>query len=529
MQEAATSHQTHDAITVSDCVAGSSEAVLTRFQIPILIAFTVAYGFATWYRAQHKLFWYDEIFTDYISRLPDVAHIWQALLKGADLNPPLLYVLTGASHSLLGHSEASTRLPEIIGFWIFCLCLYRFVSVRAGVLGGLISMIFPCVTVAYYYAYEARAHGIVLGFCGLALVSWQLLTSSSRYRLPAALGLFLALGCALLTHSYAFLLFVPLTAGELTRAYRLRRIDPLVWGALFLAGTMILVSVPLLRAARSILPAGKFLPPNFAKLLHSYDHLFGPAAGVLAIILACICLDVATGRGGRSLKSTFAVYEWVTVLTFLIIPIVAAAVASVTGPPLMDRYSLSVVAGMGALLGVAGAMRRRAGAAIFLLLIFQALFSFGSFIHRGYIEEPSSSTLLSTAQWDFNARYEMMNSVGKNLRVLLTDDVNFAQTIYYAPPDFQGRLLYPHNGQPLVDGFDRLRSCCGVPGGTYTLDSVRQLLNSRTEFLVFGQGAWSDEMIDLTHRHALMVFERSTVHGALFRVTYPQSSSASVP
>ncbi len=440
-----------------------------------------------------------------------------------------MYVLTRASHSLLGHSEASTRLPEIVGFWIFCLCLYRFVSVRAGVLGGLISMVFPCVTVAYYYSYEARAHAIVLGFCGLALVSWQWLTSSSRHRLVAAFVLFLALSCALLTHSYAFLLFIPLTVGELTRAWRSRRIDPLVWGALALAGTMILVSVPLVRAVKSTVGSGKFLPSTFAKVPESYDHLFGPAAGVLTVALALICLDVATGRRVRSLKSTVAVHEWAAVLTFLVIPIVTAGVARVTGAPVMDRYSLSVIAGVGILLGVAGAIRWRAGMAILVLLVFQAVLNFASFINHVYIEEPSTSTALSKARRHFDGRYAMMNSVGKNLSVLMTDLLDFGPTMYYAPTDFQGRLLYPHNGQPNFEGFDRLRACCGAPGETYTLDSVQQLINSRREFLIYCKELRSAEMQELQSLHATMVLEGSDFYGTLFRVTYPQSSSPSVP
>ena len=182
-------------------------------------------------------------------------------------------------------------------------------------------MVFPCVTVAYYYSYEARAHAIVLGFCGLALVSWQWLTSSSRHRLVAAFVLFLALSCALLTHSYAFLLFIPLTVGELTRAWRSRRIDPLVWDALALAGTMILVSVPLVRAVKSTVGSGQFLPapPRSSRYVRPFVRTCGRSPDGRA------CAYLSRYRDGvrvRSLKSTLDVHEWATVLTFLVIPIV---------------------------------------------------------------------------------------------------------------------------------------------------------------------------------------------------------------
>src|SRR6516165_1897776 len=60
-----------------------------------------------------RSFWYDELFTYYLSRLPSLTDIWVALGEGVDLNPPLLYLATRASHSLLGVGPVPTRFPEI--------------------------------------------------------------------------------------------------------------------------------------------------------------------------------------------------------------------------------------------------------------------------------------------------------------------------------------------------------------------------------------------------------------------------------
>ena len=46
---------------------------LNRSQYLVLALFSIIYFAASCYRASGKLFWYDEIFTVYLSRLPDLA------------------------------------------------------------------------------------------------------------------------------------------------------------------------------------------------------------------------------------------------------------------------------------------------------------------------------------------------------------------------------------------------------------------------------------------------------------------------
>jgi hypothetical protein len=141
---------------------------LERHKGAVLAVFSIAYFALTFYRASRKLFWFDELFTVYLSRLPDFKSVWHVLVNSVDLQL-VLFLLTRFSKYILGEGHIATRLPEILGFWVFCLCLFRFVSLRLSVLSACVSLLFPLVTGAYWYAYEARAHGLVLGFCGIAL------------------------------------------------------------------------------------------------------------------------------------------------------------------------------------------------------------------------------------------------------------------------------------------------------------------------------------------------------------------------
>src|SRR5215469_5632824 len=88
---------------------------ISRWRYLLMALCTIGYALDTVYRAHRKLFWFDEIFTIYISRLPSLKPIWQALLQGADFNPPLLYVLTRLSQSVFRHGHVATRLPEAVG------------------------------------------------------------------------------------------------------------------------------------------------------------------------------------------------------------------------------------------------------------------------------------------------------------------------------------------------------------------------------------------------------------------------------
>ncbi len=64
--------------------------------------------------ASHRLFWYQEIFTVLIARLPDLATIWRALSSPVDVMPASYYVLVRLFDRALGPSELAARLPSAL-------------------------------------------------------------------------------------------------------------------------------------------------------------------------------------------------------------------------------------------------------------------------------------------------------------------------------------------------------------------------------------------------------------------------------
>lgn len=482
-------------VTLLEGVAVHLASILNRWKLLFLVLFSAGYFIATCYRASRKLFWFDEIFTVYLSNLPDLRSLWKALTHGVDFNPPLLYIFTRISEGLLGHGRLGARFPEILGFWVFCLCLFRFVSFRTDALGGFIAMTVPLITPAYWYAYEARSYGIVLGFCGVALICWQAAGQRTEHRWWLLAGLGAALFCALSAHSYAVLLFVPFVIGELTRTLVLRRADWKLWLAILAPILAVLFSLPLLHQAKSIL-TGQF-SASVTAIFRTYLFLFAPAAGVWAAILLLFCIDRVAGddrhapgqsaeprmRETRHALNSLTACELAVVLAFLAIPFFSFLAARVNHAPVLPRYRLIAVAGLACLLGAASVKRALLGSTMLLMLSAQIALALCSFIQRNYITEPITSVSLSTSLKTYEEEYKGVGSNShKQLPIVLLDDLEFAQSFYYAPPEIASRLTYLPLGDGNGDGYSRLINCRAARGRVSSLPDL--LATSRT-FLAY--------------------------------------------
>jgi hypothetical protein len=526
-----TSEPVHRAWAFVERLADEAAKVLDRWKYLFLMACTACYFLITCYQANRKLFWVDEIFTVYISGLPSLRLIWSALLDGADNNPILLYVLTHFSQAILGPTHVAVRLPGIISFWIFCLCLFRFVAIRSSALAGFVSMSFPLATTTYLYSFEARAYGTLLGFCGLALISWQALTSAEKGRFWLSLGLFASLTCALLTHGYAFLVFVPFVAGELARSISRRSIDWIIWLALTAAGLAILASLPALIAVRSLLGVGEVLVPTVTKMLQTYVSLLGPAATLTTFVLGLVFvdfmrrqaasgpLDVASKNAGIQ-DQRFKSHEKIAVVSFLTIPCFSYIASRLSGAPMMDRYSLTTIAGIAALVGMAAGKRAVTG--LLALTVIGALVAghFTNFRHTIEMKEPSSGLMLSTSQRDFDVRYYLMSLEDKKLPIVLLDHMDFAVSMFYAPAEIVPRLVYLAEGRNFhADSYKNLQKCCGAPGKVETLND---LLGTTNTFLVYSPStSFYGGISRFTEGGGTVSVKAITAEYALFQVTYP--------
>ena len=491
------------------------EKGVARYKFLLLTLFSLLYLTATCYRASRKAFWFDELFTIYISRLQDVQSIWFALKQGVDFNPPVFYLLTKAGEKLVGSGHLGSRLPEVIGFGILCLCLFRFVSFRTTVLAGLVAMVFPMAASAYWYAYEARPYGIVAGCCGLALVCWQgATTDEGKTRIWWLIGLGGALSVAVLNHAYGTLIFIPVLIGELTRSFNRRRIDLPLCLTLLLASTACAALVPLAQVASLPEMAGNHGDASFTsidralvRISDSYKwHLEKTSfALTIAVIFIFMNRSLSSRASTRNVSSypDPPSHEIAVLWGLMGLPIFAAILSLLTKSSFFDRYSISLVGGIAGLLGLALA-RMPAHAAIMLtMLCIQIAIDNMDYIRSSAMMVPSTQVRLSTHIPQLQKQYEIMEAFPeKNIPIALLDNLEFATTLYYAPENLASRMIYlmRRNSDSLGLIYKRLATCCGARGTTSYAAGMEALA---PRFLIYGPVRSSyrlDDLLDIGYR-----------------------------
>jgi hypothetical protein len=458
-----------------------------RRKLWVLCGFTLFYLASTWVLASRKLLWNDELFTFHMARLPDVSELWSALLTGADQIPPLFYLITRASFSLFGVNHLAIRLPEAVGFLIMSLCLFKFVCRRSSALYGFTAMLFPLVTTAYDYAYEARPYGLVLGFSGLALLCWQS-AADGRYRKVSLIGLALSCAVALSTHYYGILIFFPLALGEFVRSISQRRVDLAIWLAFGLALAPLLFFIPLIEQARSY-SANFWARPHWGLIAEFYYFLLIPAvAPLVAVLILAAGFPTSDPPGNvrtdQQLQPKLLPHETAAALGFIVVPFVAVALAvGVTGA-FTHRYALPSVIGFSIVLPL-GAARLLNGRAIIGVALVMALCGACAMLSIRGLQNASS-----VSQKESRA-YEFLRSNSEGLwPIVISDAHTFMRLAHYARHDIASRLVYladpesalRHLGQTTVDrGLLDLKSVFRL-----NVQPYRSYIDSQERFLVYG-------------------------------------------
>ncbi len=219
--------------------AAALERFLERHEILILAAWSLVYFAGTMLRAHAKPFWYDEILTLLEARQPSLSAAMRAL-GDVDWMPPAHHLTFYLWNKLAGSGEVAFRIPVMVAFWVFCICLYFFARRRVSIFFALTAMLLPYASAFQSYSYEARSYAFMLGFCGIALVSWQAAAEETK-RPWSLIGLAVGIAGAIFYQYWSVLIYLPLAGAEIYRSIRLRRIDWSIWFA-FAAGGLALVA-----------------------------------------------------------------------------------------------------------------------------------------------------------------------------------------------------------------------------------------------------------------------------------------------
>ena len=413
-------------------------AAIERRARPLLALLLIAVAAVTLVLAHRKPLWNDELFTYYISRL-SIGDMWSTLATGVEQTPLTFYVATRASLDVLGDGGIAMRLPELLGFLLMSVCVFLFVERRSSPLYALIAVIFPIATIAYGYAYEARAYGLVLGFSAAALLCWQVAAEAGPHRRLAALGTAVSLAAAVASHYYAVLILLPLLVGEATRSTVRKRIDWLVLGS-FCGALLPLLAFSSLIAEAKDYSTSFWAQPTWHAAIRFYpDSLMDRALGLVlggfaAVVMFLVWRSWSTRRrAGLSLPPS---HELTALVTLVLLPFFGVALGKLVTGAYTDRYVLSAIVGIAILIALA-AWWTDAGVPTLGLSL---LFAFTLFAGVRIVDRNADATVDADGQAQALAFLDRHRGAGEPIAVASPHD--FFELSHRVARDGGPRLIY---------------------------------------------------------------------------------------
>ena len=351
------------------------------------MALTAFYAVVVSILSSVKLLWLDELITLHIARLGSFSAIWNALVHGADPNPPLTHLLVMGSMRLFGEHEFALRLPAMIGYWIGMLALFQFLRRWVAATWALAGVAMSMSMAAFQYSYESRSYGIFYGLAMLAVYCWGRAvdpTPSSTRRWLALLGMVAALAAGISTSYIAVLAFLPIAGGEVAVTMQrwrqlgwredafLRSIQLRIWAGLAIAASPLLVYRPLIQHSIAEFAPHAWNKVSFDQVSDSYtemvEYILFPILALLLFAIVVLVLSRFCAHCRNSVRprwigslateqayfkrSRLPMHEAVAVFTLIAYPLLGYVVASIHGGMLSPRFVIPVCFGF----AIAGTM-----------------------------------------------------------------------------------------------------------------------------------------------------------------------------
>jgi len=462
------------------------------------LAATLTFIAAKLVNAAHRPFWYDELFTFYISRLPRLGQLFEAI--PADGNPPLSYLLVRYSLRAFGENELAARLPSILGFLMALLAIYTFIRRRGGAVPGLLGI--ACLTTSMMadYGSEARPYALLLGFTGVAMVCWQAAGDSRRFRLVPLTGLALGIAGAIASHHYGVLhVGIPLLCGEAVRLIRRRRLDWPVYVACAAGLSALALTLPFARRTqgnmlRYVSDSASFWARPHLRSLLSYYYMANP--WLVPGFLLLLCLTWAgcgpgdeSGPANRG-KHVFPEHEIAAALGLALLTPVIVGVSWLSTGYYIARYAIGTAMGIALLMGMAAARRGRnpshGHSAAALCLAALVVVNAGS-AAIGFVF-PTVTAPVAAADPPPGS---LLETIPGQEPIVLASALDYMPTWWYASPQLRQRLHYLADLSFAVRQADFLPEYSLVTNQQFIPskpDDYRSFLSLHRAFLLYSSG-----------------------------------------
>jgi hypothetical protein len=285
-----------------------------------------------------RLFWFDEIGTLKLIKLPDLATLWrvQNSLRG-DSAPTVYLLLVRLFYHLTGHAEITVRLLSALAMSAALLVVFDCARRLTDGVHGLIALCVLATSFLTYYGFEGRAYALVVLFTAIALWLW-LHTKKDSKAAAAAFGAAIFLDVSV--HFYSVLAMVPFFVWELYHWRPWQRpswkvvtgVTGLVFALVISARQMMTIHSVGLSAAAS------WSAPSVQALVTVFSEFFPSGPFVLAVFVMLVCLL-------RSVAKPMADPERLCWF-FLTIPIAGWVLAAIVTKSFYTRYVIAILPGV---------------------------------------------------------------------------------------------------------------------------------------------------------------------------------------
>lgn len=472
-----------------------------------------------------KLLMYDEIVTLYPARLPTVAAVLDFFWTGSDPHTATAPLLLRAVMALFGDGPVVDRMPFAIAFLICCISIFVFVARRCPAVYAGAAMIFPTLTLMFYYATEIRCYALILGTTGIALVCWQAVEQEKWRRLSIA-GLFLSLTAGICCHYYGVFLLVPFALAEFTRVWTHKRIDWLVWLAIILPPFVLVIFLPAIRNAHSLYAGGMLAgKPHLGQIADSYLYTLGISnAPILGAMVACLLLAPSLSRGTVGRFERVPLADWVLAGSLALLPVYVVAPSILIGS-FSERYILPCVAGAAIFLALALCRALNANRLVGSILLVSFFIWFGA-KSMGEVRRQAGANggLRTPLGQPFQNTPWMREMANSDLPVAVVPAAFFMTVQQYAPA--RERIYY-------LDDQERARSYGDVPSAETNLllcsralplqvVDYQQFVSRQPHFLVCMESIHFNWLIPaLLEAHAQVRLRNRSDSFFIFEVTMP--------
>jgi hypothetical protein len=291
--------------------------------------------------AAHRVFWFDELFTLHIARLPQLGTIWTALSNGVDALPPTYYMTVRFFDSLFGPGDVAARIPSTIAMCIGLLVIFDIARRLTDGLHGLIALSVATCSFLPYYGYEARSYAIYFMLASMALWAW---TNESLTRRTQAILFGLAFFAGVCVHYYFGMCLLPFVLWELIRWKPGQKPSLKIFAGVVGCFIPILILSPLIMSFSRKFAGGYWNRPSFMELRAIFSQLFPDGLFLLSLIAIWIVLSRSDDEKEVALEPMHSAEAigWL----FLAIPPAAFVVAVLKTNAFYSRYFIGVLPGV---------------------------------------------------------------------------------------------------------------------------------------------------------------------------------------